>query len=351
VSRRLLSLNLGHHLDLTIIIVNWNGGELLRRCLASVRRQTDPASVQVIVIDNNSADGSREMAQSEFPGMRVINSGGNLGFGKANNLARQYVDTPLVLFLNPDTEVLENTLLAMVSFLDAHPELGALGCKMREADGNLHELPLQWSPTPWTQFLHLLLTTNHMSPRLKKLLPYADPRQSGFVTKLYGGCIMARKAALDAIGWFDERYFMYAEDIDLCHSLLRHGWKLYYLSEAEIIHTGGGTSRKTKKEFPILMMCESIGQLMRKYYGCAGSFLYRVGVLTSCQLRLLLLVILQGLSLVLPSCQRDGFSNSCFKYRLMILWSLKLRKPLIPGQTALSIPDHLQPRPEQVHLA
>jgi hypothetical protein len=74
-------------------------------------------------------------------------------------------------------------------------------------------------------------------------------------------------------------------------------------------------------------------------------------VLTSCQLRLLLLVILQGLSLVLPSCQRDGFSNSCFKYRLMILWSLKLRKPLIPGQTALSIPDHLQPRPEQVHLA
>ena len=351
MSRCLLSLNPGHHLNLTIIIVNWNGGELLRHCLASVRRQTDPESVQVIVIDNNSVDGSREMAQSEFPGMRVINSGGNLGFGKANNLARQYVDTPLVLFLNPDTEVLEKTLPAMVSFLQTHPEIGALGCKMREADGKVHELPLQWSPTPWTQFLHLLLTTNHMSPRLKKLLPYMDPRLSGFVTKLCGGCIMARKTALDAVGWFDERYFMYAEDIDLSHSLLLQGWKLYYLSSVEIIHVAGGTSRKSAKEFPILMMCESICQLMRKYYGRAGSFLYRVGVLTSCQLRLLLLVILQGLALVLPSCRRDGFSNSCFKYRLMILWSLKLRKPLIPGQTALSIPDRLQPRPEQVYLA
>ena len=122
-------------------------------------------------------------------------------------------------------------------------------------------------------------------------------------------------------------------------------------SEAEIIHTAGGTSRKTQKEFPILMMCESICQLMRKYHGRAGSFLYRVGVLTSCQLRLLLVVILRGLAVVLPSCQRDGFSNSYFKYRLMILWSLKLRKPLIPGQTVLSIPDCLQPRPEEVRLA
>ena len=225
---------------------------------------------------------------------------------------------------------------------------------MREADGNLHELPLQWSPTPWTQFLHLLLITNHMSSRLKKLLPYADPRQSGFVTKLYGGCIMARKTALDAIGWFDERYFMYAEDIDLCHSLLRQSWKLYYLSEAEIIHTAGDTSRKTQKEFPILMMCESICQLMRKYHGRAGSFFLPGGeVSTSCQLRLLLVVITakDWRSCCRPSCQRDGFSNSYFKYRLMILWSLKLRKPLIPGQTVLSIPDCLQPRPEEVRLA
>lgn len=317
-------------MDLSIIIVNWNGGDLLRCCLQSIRQRTDQDSVQVIVVDNDSSDGSRQMAECEFPEMRVINSGGNLGFGKANNLAREYVTAPLVLFLNPDTEVLGDALAAMVSCLQAHPEVGALGCRMQE-DGNPHELPLQWSPTPWTQFLHLLLTTGNMPPRLKRLLPYADPRRSGYVTKLYGGCIMARKEALDAIGWFDERYFMYAEDVDLCHSLLRQGWKLYYLSEAEIIHTAGGASRKTKKEFPILMMCESICKLMRKYYGRAGSLLYRLGVLISCQLRLLVLVALRGLAIVVPGARRGSFSDSWFKYRLMILWCLNLRKPSIPG--------------------
>jgi GT2 family glycosyltransferase len=238
-----------------------------------------------------------------------------------------------VLFLNPDTEVLGDALPAMIAFMQAHPEVGALGCRLREADGSPHELPLQWAPSPWTQFLHVALTTNNMPSALKKLVPCADPRRSGFVTKLYGGCIMARKTALDAVGWFDERYFMYAEDIDLCHTLLQQGWKLYYLSEAEIFHAGGGTSRKTQKEFPILMMCESICQLMRKYYGRAGSFLYRLGVLTSCHFRLALLVVLRGLAVVSPVGRRANFRDSWFKYRTMILWCLRLRKPVIPGRS------------------
>jgi N-acetylglucosaminyl-diphospho-decaprenol L-rhamnosyltransferase len=303
---------------------------LLRRCLQSIHQRVDPRFAQVLVIDNNSEDGSREMAQREFPGMQVMNSGGNRGFGKANNLARNLVTTPLVLFLNPDTEILEDALPAMVSFMHSHSEVGALGCKMREANGALHELPLQWSPSPWTQFLHLTLATSNMPPILKKLLPYADPGQSRFVTKLYGGCILARKAALDAAGWFDERYFMYAEDIDLCHTLLQRGWKLYYLSEAQIIHTGGGTSRKTKKEFPTLMMCESICQLMRKYYGHLGGFLYRCGVLISCQIRLLFLLTIKALAIISPYGRRTNFTDSWFKYRVMILWCLKLRKPIVP---------------------
>lgn len=317
-------------MDLTIVIVNWNGAELLRNCLASVANAQGSLAVQVIVVDNDSWDGSREMVQWKFPQFQLVNSGANLGFGKANNLARPLARSDLVLFLNPDTVLLENSLAPMVEFIRRHPEIGALGCKMREEDGTPHELPLQWSPTPWTQFLHLLLATNNMPSGLKKLLPYADPRHSGFVTKLYGGCIMARKTALDAIGWFDERYFMYAEDVDLCYSLLQRGWKLYYLSEAEIIHIAGGTSRKTKREFPILMMCESICQLMRKYYGRAGGLLYRLGVFTSCHFRLLLLVILRGLAVVSPIGRRVNFADSSFRYRVMILWCLKLRKPMIP---------------------
>lgn len=303
-------------MDLTIIIVNWNGGELLCRCLASIRRHADPKSVQVIVMDNNSGDGSRETAQREFPEMRVVNTGGNLGFGRANNLAREHVSAPLVLFLNPDTEVLANTLSVMVSFMKAHPEVGALGCRMREEDGTPHELLMQWSLSPWSQFLSLMFVASNTPTLIKRLLPYADPNRSDFVTNLVGGCIMARKTALDKVGWFDERYFMYAEDVDLCHSLIQCGWKLYYLSEAEIIHYGGGSSRKTQKEFPILMQCESICQLMRKHHGRAGDYLYRLAVLVSCHCRLLALAILRALAIVpgIGRRQRPGLAGSGFKY-------------------------------------
>lgn len=322
-------------MDLTIVIVNWNGGGLLHRCLDSIRRFADPALIQVIVVDNNSSDGSREAAQRDFPGFRVVNSGGNIGFGKANNLARPFADTPFVLFLNPDTEVQPDALPEMISFLQAHPEVGALGCKLREVDGSPHDLPLQWAPSPWTQFLHVALTAGRMPAVLKRLLPYADPLRSGYVSKLCGGCIMARKSALDAIGWFDERYFMYAEDIDLCHSLLQRGWKLYYLAEIEIFHAAGGTSRKTRKEFPILMMCESICQMMRKYNGAFGGFLYRLGILAGCHLRLAMLLALRALALVTPFGRRTNFTEAWFKYRTMILWGLRLRKPTIPDRIAI----------------
>ena len=317
-------------MDLTIIIVNWNGGELLRRCLESIRCHADPRHMRVMVVDNNSKDGSRQMAQTGFPEAHVLNSGGNLGFGKANNLARQYVETPLVLFLNPDTEVLPGALAQMVAFFDSHPSIGALSCKLRERDGSVHDLPLQWPPSPWTQFLHIALATQHMPTLLRRLLPYADPHRSGFVSKLCGGCIMARKTALDAVGWFDERYFMYAEDIDLCQSLLDRGWKLYYLSEAEIFHAAGGTSRNTNKEFPVLMMCQSIWQMMRKYRGGVGGVLYRLGMLLACHLRLAILLGLRCLALISPVGRQTDFAAAWFKYRTMILWAVGLRKPVVP---------------------
>lgn len=320
-------------MDLSIIIVNWNGGDELRECLASIRQHSDPRQVQVIVMDNNSSDGSREAVAREFPEMRVVNTGANLGFGKANNLARQYVNTPFVLFLNPDTVVAPGALASMISFLQGHEAVGAMGCGLREADGTPHELPLQWSPSPWTQFLHLLLGNDRLIARFKRFLPYRDPAESGFVNKLYGGCIMARKSALDAVGWFDDRYFMYAEDIDLSHSLVLKGYQLYHLSSANIYHAGGGTTRKTKKEFPTLMMCESICKLMAKYHGVVGGFLYRLAVLVNSVLRLLLIFLATLVSWCSFRRWKVDLSGSRYKYYLMTLWSLKLRKPTVPGQT------------------
>ena len=144
---------------LTVVIVNWNSGELLLRCLRSIRASRTCFAVKVIVVDNDSSDGSREAAQRLFPEFHIFNSGANLGFGRANNLARPLTDTPLVLFLNPDTELKPDTLERCASCLREHPEVGALACKMLYPDGTVQQQGIQWHLTPWRAFVELMLVT------------------------------------------------------------------------------------------------------------------------------------------------------------------------------------------------
>jgi GT2 family glycosyltransferase len=316
-------------MDLTIIIVNWNGGDLLHDCLASIDRARAKLQVQVIVVDNASRDGSRERAQREFPQFEVINSGANIGFGRANNLARPLVKSDLVLFLNPDTVLLGQSLVPMVEFARQHPEVGAVGCKMRYPNGEIHEQGLQYFPSPWTEFLHLTFVSTQARQRFKAWLPYLDPNQSGYVIKLYGGCLLCRKSVLDEVDWFDGRYFMYAEDVDLCRSILDRGLKLYYLSSAEIVHVAGGTSGKAPSGFSILMKAESIAKLMAKYYGAFGCSLYRALTFVGASIRLTALGVLRVLSLISPLGAGTNFVTAFFKYRLLLLWSVGLKKPVI----------------------
>lgn len=314
---------------LTIVIVNWNGGELLLRCLRSIRASQTSFPVKVIVVDNDSGDGSREAAQREFPEFNIFNSGANLGFGRANNLARPLTDTPLVLFLNPDTELKPDTLEKCVQCLREKPDVGALGCKMLYPDGTVQQQGIQWHLTPWRAFLELMLVTQYSRKRWSRWLPVLDPHQSGYVCKLYGGYVLARKEVLDRAGWFDERYFMYAEDGDLSRTIGSLGWKLYYTADAELIHVGGGTSVKAPSDFSVLMKQESIGKLMRKYYGLPGLVGYRVAVLIGATLRLLVLFFWGVAAALRPAKQQDRPRGSLFKQKLMLLWALGLRKAVV----------------------
>jgi GT2 family glycosyltransferase len=219
-------------MDVSIIIVNWNGGDMLLECLDSIAKAEGDLKVQVIVVDNASKDGSREAAQARFPRYEIINSGANLGFGKANNLARTMVKSDLVLFLNPDTILFENSLKPAIDFIRAHPDVGAVGCKMRYPTGEVHEQGLQYVPSPWTEFLNLLFMSTRTRRWFAKWLPTFDPNKSGYVVKLYGGYLLCPRTLLDKVGWFDERYFMYAEDVDLCHAIGQQGAMLYYMSTA-----------------------------------------------------------------------------------------------------------------------
>ena len=318
-------------MDLTIVIVNWNAGDMLRNCLASIRNAPKARKVEVVVIDNASADGSREMAARAFPEFRVINSGANLGFGKANNLGRPYVHTPLVLFLNPDTVILGEALDQMAAFLETHPEAGALGCQMKYQDGSVQGLGIQWFPTPLTEFFQLALISSGSRNFLDCVLPTWNPEQSGYVKKLYGGCLMARKETLDQVGWFDERYFMYAEDVDLCRQITNRGRKLYYLSSAAIVHLVGGTSTNTSQGFQTLMKCESIAKLMAKYYGRLGRCLYVLALLLGSHARLLFVAASKLLAWLTPFGRRIDNRSAWEKCSLTILWCLGIRKPVVKG--------------------
>ena len=302
---------------------------MLNNCLLSLRQNADSHRVKVIVVDNNSYDGSREMVELSFPEVVLINSGGNLGFAKANNIAIPHSKTPFVLFLNPDTIVKENAIRDMIDFLETHPSVGGLGCKMTFDDGSTQPLGLQWFPSPLTELFNLLFLSNKTPQKIIKYLPYHDPEQSGYVSKLYGGCLMVRKEVLDTVGYFDERFFMYGEDVDLSRRITDGGWKLYYLNEAEIIHLCGGASSNSSNNFAVLMKCESISKLMQKYYGNSGKFFYRLVIFAGSQLRIFVLWMLCIVSHFIHAENNGRCHNALTKYLAMFKWSLNLQKPKI----------------------
>ena len=318
-------------MDLTIVIVNWNGGEMLLRCLESIRRHGGADGPAVIVVDNDSADGSREQAAAAFPEFRVLNSGGNLGFGRANNLARQMVTTSAVLFLNPDAELRPGTLDLLVGCLGSHPEVGAIGCRMLTPEGEVQELGLQWTMTPLTALCELLFVTDRTRRYLRRWLPTVDPLRSGYVRKLYGGCLLVRRQVLDAAGWFDERYFMYAEDADLSRTIRTLGWELFYCSEAAVVHVGGGVTEGAPSTFSTLMKQESINKMIAKYQGPAAAGLHRIGVCAGGLLRLEPAFLARVVATATGRrSSQDRWRSSCVKQQQLVLWSLGLRKAAVP---------------------
>jgi N-acetylglucosaminyl-diphospho-decaprenol L-rhamnosyltransferase len=315
---------------LTVVIVNWNSGRFLRSCINSIPDKAGGLNVNLVVIDNASRDGSAKFLEIGPSKVHFIQSGKNYGFGRANNMAQPHVRPGCVLFLNPDTELREHALAQMVGWLETHPWVGAVGCKMVFSDGEVADQNLQWFPTPLTEFVGLAFLPYGIVRRLKGILPWNDPLRSGYVRKLYGGCLMVRTSVLDKIGWFDERFFMYAEDVDLSRRISEAGWRLYYLSEAEIIHAVGGSTIEAGSNFSILMGCESMSKLIDKYYGPAAATRYRWGVAAAAIIRLCLLTMLQWVSLAIPTAKRPNLTERIQNWKLRLQWAGHRRQAFIP---------------------
>ncbi|GMQ81978.1 MAG: glycosyltransferase [Rhodothermia bacterium] len=243
-------------IDLSVVIVNYNVRDFLEQALKSVIEASDTLSTEIIVVDNNSADGSVEMVRSKFPEVTLITNQENTGFSQANNMAIRRARGRHLLILNPDTIVQEDTLTRLVSFMDQHPEAGAVGCQILNPDGSFARESRRSFPTPDVAF-YRLTGLSRLFPKSRRFgrynMTYLPADQTAEVDALSGSCMMLRADALSqnhdskdkpGAGLFDEAFFMYGEDLDLCYRIQKAGWKIFYYPETQIIHYKGESTKK-----------------------------------------------------------------------------------------------------------
>lgn len=243
-----------HTCDLSIIILNYNTKKLTLEAIASIEEnypdEVASGLYEVIVTDNGSPDGSlaalREYKKkTKIKSFHVVDNGGNIGFAAGNNKGLPFVAGRYVLFLNSDTVVYPKTLTRMVDFMDATPEAGAATCKIAIPSGEIDEASHRGFPTPWNAFTHF--------SRLEKIFPrsrlfsgyiqgWKNMKKMHEVDAIVGAFLLVRREVGDAIGWWNEEYFFYGEDLQFCYDIKKLGYKIYYVPDVSILHYGGVSS-------------------------------------------------------------------------------------------------------------
>lgn len=232
--------------DLSIIIVNFNTKELLRNCLYSILKSSRGLNFEIIVVDNHSTDSSQAMIKENFPQVKLIKNKENVGFGRANNQGAKEATGRYLFFLNSDTIILNDCLKRLVKFMDKHQNIGVSGPRILLKDG--HPQPAAFGPEPtfWQLTFGRFLKTDK-------------------IDWLSGAALIVRRKIFETIGGFDENFFMYFEDVDLCKRVKALGYQVSICPFAKVIHLLG-QSIKRNKERKILYF-KSQDYFYKKHYG------------------------------------------------------------------------------------
>ncbi|HVB64659.1 MAG TPA: glycosyltransferase [Nitrolancea sp.] len=234
-------------IDLSIIIVSFNVRELLLACLASIEAWLAIAKqrVEVIVIDNASSDASVDSVRRRFPGAKLIELQQNIGFAAANNRAVKDASGRFVVFLNPDTTVVGDAFGLLLNYIEKQEDVGVVGPRLIYPDGTTQSTRRRF-PTRRTGFLESTIVQQYWRDNRVLRRYYVADRSNDEIQDvdwLVGACLLARRETLDMAGLFDERFFMYAEEVEWCHRVRESGWRIVYLPSASIVHHEGGSSR------------------------------------------------------------------------------------------------------------
>jgi len=239
-------------MKLSIIIVNYKVKHFLAQCLSSLFEAIQNIDAEVFVVDNHSEDGSVEMVKERFHKVQIIANCENIGFARANNQAIQKAIGDYILLLNPDTLVQADTFDKCLSFMDNHPDAGGLGVKMINGNGDFLPESKRGLPLPGVAF-YKIFGLSKFFPKSKKFgtyhLTYLDNNTIHSIEILSGAFMFLRKSVLDQIGYLDEDYFMYGEDVDLSYRIIKAGYKNYYFPETQIIHYKGESTKKNSVNY------------------------------------------------------------------------------------------------------
>jgi N-acetylglucosaminyl-diphospho-decaprenol L-rhamnosyltransferase len=241
--------------DLSIIIVNWNGGDLLRRCVETIVSSAPAVTYEIVIIDNASEDDSlAQLRASETAAsmisceqLRIFQNSENRGFGAANNQAFELTTSPFVFLLNLDTEVPAGTIDKLIRKLSSDEKIGACGPRILNADGSLQVSVFFNPPCVWHTVISQLWLYHLLPRRVRGELllgwHWSHDRERT-VPMLGGAAIMARREMIEEVGGFDERFHMYSEDSEWCWRITKSDWRLVFVPEAILLHHGAQSSNK-----------------------------------------------------------------------------------------------------------
>ncbi|MDY0083127.1 MAG: glycosyltransferase [Ignavibacteriaceae bacterium] len=235
-------------MDLSIIIVNYNVKEFLQNLIHSIEKASLNLTKEIIVIDNASDDGSVEFIREKFPQVNLVANKTNLGFGKANNIGLKQAKGKYILLINPDTIVAEDTFEKMIQFFESNDNVGLAGCKILNPDGTLQLACRRSFPGPWTSFTKVTgLSTLFPKSRIfaRYNLTYLDENDTYEVDAISGSFMMMKREVYEKTGGFDEQFFMYGEDLDLCYRIQKAGYKVFYVHPTQIIHYKGESAKRS----------------------------------------------------------------------------------------------------------
>jgi len=260
-------------MQLSIIIVNYNVKFFLEQCLYSVKKAIEKIDAEVFVVDNCSTDSSIDYLQENFSWVIFIVNKKNEGFAKANNIALDQCTGDYVLFLNPDTIIPENILLNCLNFFNEHKDAGSVGVRMVDGAGNFLPESKRTFPSPVISFFKLSGLSG-VFPQSKFFNRYAlgflKEDEVHEVDVLCGAFLMAKKSILLQLDGFDEAFFMYGEDIDLCYRIQKTGNKIYYLGDQTIVHFKGESAKKSSFNY-VRIFYQAMNVFVKKHYGIGNA--------------------------------------------------------------------------------